>query len=170
MFIAGDEGTEGTAVFNARNNYGNMEINRMGQFDGGKTYIFGSDIYLGCGTDNVVEYKPYFSAGDTISVNISTAGYITTGSKEVCFIIPIAKPIIGVTSLTVTTDNGMVLRQGGKYTHGSASGVVTRANSYTLSAEANGNYISVRATFNNVTNAINNDTIGIVWNAVITLS
>lgn len=171
MFLAGNETTEGVAVFNARNSYGNMEINRMGQFDGGRTYIFGSDIYLGRGNNgNVIEYKPYFAAGDTISVNISTAGYVTTGSTEICFTLPIAKPIIGNPTLTVTTDGGLVLRQNAKYTHGSSSGSCAYPTSYTLGVQAGGNFISVRAKLSDITNATNNDAIGITWNAVITLS
>lgn len=155
-------------VFTARNIYNNMQINYSGYMEGNsKTYIYGTDIYL---RPAAAEFKPYFAAGDTISFNLATAGYVTNGSTEVCFTLPISKPIIGSPTLTVTTDKGIVLRQNSKYTHGSSSSAGAVPTSYTLVAEAGGTYINVRAKFATTTNATNNDAIGVSWGGTITLS
>lgn len=155
-------------VFSARNAHNNMQINHSGYVEGdSKTYIYGSDVYL---RPTAAEFKPYFAAGDTITFSIYTSGYVTTGGADVCFVLPIAKPIIGNPTLQVTTDDGMVLRQNGKYTHGSSSSSGATASSITASIQAGGNYISIRAKFTNITDATNNDAIGVSWSGTITLS
>lgn len=108
-----------------------------------------------CGT------KLVWEAGDsyTISGDIQTAGYVTTSSKSVRFIIPLNKPVASeVTGVTISNLK-LTLRQGGKYTHGSsATSGVTPAS---IDAALNDGFITVKCTMSSTTNAVNNDTIGI---------
>lgn len=113
-----------------------------------------------------LEYHP----GDTLSVAVATAGYVTTSSTSIRFTVPLARPLSSdITGITVTADNGLILRQNGSYTHGSTSstGAVPSAYSFTFNKR---DYIQVAATMSSTTNATNNDTVGIVWNATLTFS
>lgn len=136
----------------------------------GQTNIYGHDINIG--VSNIPTpgtHRPYRRKGDTITLTLRTAGYVTNAGKDVSFWIPMAIPIIGSPTATVTSGTGFVLRQGTKYTHGSAAEVYVTPSSYEVTATyANGIY--VKAVFSNDTNVTNNDTIGIYWNGTITLS
>ena len=107
-------------------------------------------------------YKPYFTAGDTFSVTIRTAGYCTSSKSQVQYCIPLGKPVIGVSSVSVTTDadGGYKLRQDGNYTHGSGQSTYMRPNSHSVTYSPKGMVFAI-ATFGNTTNAVNNDAIGI---------
>ena len=107
-------------------------------------------------------YKPYFTAGDTFSVTIRTAGYCTSSKSQVQYCIPLGKPVIGVSSVSVTTDadGGYKLRQDGNYTHGSGQSTYMRPNSHSVTYSPQGMVFAI-ATFGNTTNAVNNDAIGI---------
>ena len=136
----------------------------------GNTNIYGHDVNIG--VSNIASpttYRPYSRSGDTLAFSLRTAGYVTNDGKDVSFFVPFSIPIIGAPTATVASAKGFTLRQGGKYTHGSSSSAYTTPDSYTA-------FVSMRcgvyviAHFSNVTNVINNDSIGIYWDGTITLS
>ena len=136
----------------------------------GNTNIYGYDINIGVA--NIATpgtYRPYRRQGDSFTLTLRTAGYVTNGGKDVSFWIPMAEPIVGSPTATVTSGSGFVLRQGNKYTHGSAADVNVSPVSYEATATMlNGIYI--KAVFSDTTNVTNNDAIGIYWNGTVTLS
>lgn len=140
----------------------------------GNSHICGNDInHFVASAD--VSYRPYYRAGDTISFAgnstnnaVRAIGYVAGSGKNVVFTIPLTKPIIGSPSVTATSNQGFILRQGGNFTHGSASGSYVKPASCT--AIANNSGIVVTAVFDVVTNAINNDVISVYWDGNITLS
>ena len=165
---------DGTVVdsFNAQDQNGNTIVG-YGNYSNksGDTNIYGVNVNIGIsdvasGSD---VYKPYYSRGDVITLTFRTAGYITNSSKDISFWIPLAKPVIGSPTVTVTSLNGFVFMQGGNYTHGSGASTYVTPTSYEATATY-GAGIYVKAVFSNITNAINNDAIGIYWNGQITLS
>lgn len=136
----------------------------------GLTNIYAYDINFGISNiANPGTYRPYRRRGDTMTLTLRTAGYVTNGSKDVVFWIPISMPVIGSPTVTLTSGNGFILRQGNKYTHGSTATVYVTPSSYEA-ALAMMNGIYVKAVFENITNVTNNDTIGIYWNGTITFS
>lgn len=80
-----------------------------------------------------------------------------------------AEPIVGSPSVTLTSGNGFIIRQGNKYTHGSAADVYIKPTSYeAIATPYNGIY--AKAVFSNTANVTNNDALGIYWNGTITFS
>lgn len=136
----------------------------------GNTNIYGFDINLGVANlATPGTYRPYRRKGDSFSLTLRTSGYVTNGGKDVSFWIPMAEPIIGSPTATITSGSGFVLRQGTKYTHGSSA----EDNVIPVSYEATAtmlNGIYVKAVFSDTTNVTNNDSIGIYWNGTITFS
>lgn len=113
-------------------------------------------------------YKPYFCPGDTVNISYLGAGYVTSSSKNIYFTVPLVKPIIGVSTIDVASDTGFILRQNNAYTHGSAAETRVFPSSYAITKSDVG--LRVRATFGDITNATNNDAIGINWEATLELS
>lgn len=131
---------------------------------GHNTYIRISDVSSGSST-----WKPYYNRGDSFGVTIKTAGFVTGSGKDVHFVIPLARPVIGGATATVTTSNGFMLRQGTKYTHGSTSTTYAVPSKYAPSVDADMG-VTIAATFEDTTNVTNNDAIGIQWSGTITFS
>jgi len=114
-------------------------------------------------------YRPYRRRGDSISLTIRTAGYVTNSGADVSFSIPFSVPIVGAPTVTATSGNGFILRQGNSYTHGSSASVYVIPTSYSVTRrQFNG--IDITASFSNTTNVTNNDAIGVYWNGTITFS
>lgn len=136
----------------------------------GNTNIYGNDINFGVANiANPGTYRPYRRQGDTFSLTLRTAGYVTNSGQDVSFWIPMAEPIVGSPTVTVTSGSGFVLRQGTKYTHGSSASDNVSPVSYEATATMfNGIY--VKAVFSDTTNVTNNDAIGIYWNGTVTFS
>ena len=112
---------------------------------------------------------PYYKPGDTVLMgNYKCSGYVTNSGKEVCFSIPIDRPMIGVTSVSVASSNGLIIRQGGKYTHGSSASTWVKPSSYSVATSLN--CINVVATLPNTTNVVNNDTCGVQASIIITFT
>lgn len=165
--------TDGTvkSTFQPQNENGNTVIG-YGNYDhqSGSTNVYGHDINFGVSNiANPGTFRPYRRQGDTITATIRTSGYVTNSGKDVSFWIPVSVPIVGAPAVTVTSVNGFVLRQGNKYTHGSTD------DSYAIpvryEAFATMFYgIHVKAIFEDTTNVINNDSIGVFWNGTITFS
>lgn len=133
----------------------------------GDTYLRGRDLYLGASsTASYTTYRPYYRRGDSIDVRMGTAGYVTSGTKEFYFAIPLGKPVVGNPTVSVSSINGLMIRQNSKYII--KDGWV-QPDRYSAAVRDN-NAISVIAFWNNATNAANNSPVGIDANIRITFS
>lgn len=130
------------------------------KLDAGRIYL---STYLGA-------WRPYFCAGDSISATFGTAGYITSSGKDVIFIIPLSKPIIGNPTVTVTSVGGLMVRQNNKYLYGGSSTKYVKPSKYTIHLTLSGSCIHVFATMPNTTDVTNNSPCGIWANIKITFS
>lgn len=130
------------------------------KLDAGRIYL---STYLGA-------WRPYFCAGDSISATFGTAGYITSSGKDVIFIIPLSKPIIGNPTITVTSVEGLMVRQNNKYLYGGSSTKYVKPRKYTIHSTLSGGCIHVFATMPNTTDVTNNSPCGIWANIKITFS
>lgn len=153
------------------NENGNVVIG-YGNYDRGEgnTNIYGHDVHIGISSiDEPGYYRPYRRKGDSINFTLRTSGYVTNGSKDVTFIVPFSVPIVGAPTVTVSSLNGFILRQGNNYTHGSTATVYVSPNSYSASV-SQWMGVTITASFTDTTNVINNDAIGIYWNGTITFT
>ena len=162
-------------AFQPVNSYGNTIVG-WSNYDmkAGNTNVYGHDVHIGVSNiANPDYYRPYCRQGDTLTFNITTAGYLSSGGTKLYFIIPLSMPIIGSPTVTAASVKGFVLRQNNAYTHGSNytndAYVYTVPSSYSASITMRGG-IAVTATFSNSTNAVNNSPIGIQWNGTITFT
>ena len=119
-------------------------------------------------TANNTEYRPYYRRGDTIDVYLHTSGYATTGGKDILFLVPLSKPIIGSPTVSVSSINGLVFRQNNSYPHNSSN--YCKPASYRVTDVTHAFGFNVRASFDNNTGVTNNSPIGIVANIRITFS
>ena len=156
------------------NPYGNTVVGYGGYENGdSNTFVCGKDIEHYIASANV-NYRPYYKAGDTINVHVRTSGYVTQMGTNVFFTIPLTKPIIGNPTISISSEKGFILRQGGKYTHGSDGSTTPEATyvkptTYIIDSNLNSGII-VTAEFEDTTNVINNDSIGIYLDAKIKLT
>lgn len=130
------------------------------KLDAGRIYL---STYLGA-------WRPYFCAGDSISATFGTAGYITSSGKDVIFIIPLSKPIVGNPTVTVTSVKGLMVRQNNKYLYGGSSTKYVKPSKYAVHSTLSGGCIHVFATMQNTTDVTNNSPCGIYANIKITFS
>ena len=158
-------------VLDPKNESGNTAIG-WGNYAAGEgdTNIYGYDINFGVA--NIAtpgRYIPYMRRGQSLEVNLRTAGYVTNDGKEVSFFLSFTRPLIGSPTVTAASTDGFVLRQGNKYTHGSDAWTYVKPSSYTVT-----NYYSygviITAVFSNTTNVTNNDSIGVYWRGALTFS
>lgn len=135
----------------------------------GDTYVGGKDVYFRVsGGASKVGYRPYYRRGDTIDVYLHTSGYATTGGKDILFLVPLSKPIIGSPTVSVSSINGLVFRQNNSYPHNSSN--YCKPASYRVTDVTHAFGFNVRASFDNNTGVTNNSPIGIVANIRITFS
>lgn len=133
----------------------------------GDTYLRGRDLYLGASsTASYTTYRPYYRRGDSIDVRMGTAGYVTSGTKEFYFAIPLGKPVVGNPTVSVSSINGLIMRQNSNYIIKADWVQPDRYSAYIR----NNNVISVIAFWNSATNAANNSPVGIDANIRITFS
>lgn len=143
--------------------------------DNSNTKIVSSDvikldagrIYL---STSLGTWRPYFCAGDSISATFGTAGYITNSGKDVIFIIPLSKPMVGNPTITVASVEGLMVRQNNKYLYGGSSTKYVKPSKYTVHSTLSGGCIHVFATMQNTTDVTNNSPCGIYANIKITFS
>lgn len=152
--------------------YGNTVVGYDGyENKNGNTHIYGNDLYNYVASADA-NYRPYYKAGDAISFEFKGSGYVTNSGKNVNFMIPITKPVIGTPTATATSNKGFILLQNG-YTHGSNGAsnpvVYAKPTSYAVSKNYNSGFI-VTAYFDVTTNVANNNPIGVCWDGTITLS
>lgn len=113
-------------------------------------------------------WKPYFSPGDSIAVRWRGAATVTGSGKTLVYCIPLTKPAVGCSGVTVTTDGGFICRQNDKYCYGSGSETQSKAVS-SHSAGVNGDsHVRITTTMSNNTNVTNNDAIAIDASVTIT--
>lgn len=135
----------------------------------GSTFICGRDIVFNVSSGaSDASYHPYYHRGDTIDVYLHTSGYTTTGGKDILFLVPLSKPIIGSPTVSVSSINGLVLRQNDSYPHNSSN--YCKPASYRATDVTHAFGFDVRASFDNNTGVTNNSPIGIVANIRITFS
>ena len=133
----------------------------------GQVCIGGTDIiHRVSATANNVEYRPYYRRGDSIDVRMGTAVYVTSGTKEFYFTIPLGKPVVGNPSVSISSINGLIMRQNSKYI---IKADWVQPDRYSAAVSDN-NAIWVIAFWNNTTNAANNSPVGIDANIRITFS
>lgn len=111
---------------------------------------------------------PYYKPGDTYNVNYKGGAFITNSGTNVIFTIPIDKPVINVSAVTITSTNGLMIRQNGKYLYGSSGSAFAKPSSY--SAVVYSNVIVITAVMGNTTNVTNNDGCGIDAQIKVTFS
>ena len=157
-------------VFEGVSSSGNTVINYGGYSNKcGGTNIYGTDVLLYSANAGNSGYRPYFRAGDVITASlIHTAGFVSTDSTTVYFTIPLTRYVLGDPTITFTSTTGFMIRQNGKYTHGSTSETYVKPKSVTVSVNNFG--IRVNAVFSKKTNAVNNTPCGIAWGGTITFS
>lgn len=133
------------------------------------TSVRGKDVLLYTSAAGNANYRPYYRAGDSITLALNKGGHVTSSSKSVCFSVGLPKPVIGSPTVTVTSSSGLKIRQGGNYTHGSSSSAYAKPSSYSATLYANG-IVVIDATMSSITNAVNNDACGIYASITITFS
>ena len=136
----------------------------------GNSHLYGNEIYHYVASAGNVHYKPYYSAGDSITFELNTAGYVTTGGNSIRFVVPLSKPIIGSPTITIASLSGIMIRQNGQYTHGSSSSTAVKPQSYSTIGSTGGNGVVVVVTMSTTTNVTNNDSLGVYWHGTITFS
>jgi uncharacterized repeat protein (TIGR02543 family) len=135
----------------------------------GNTNVYGHDIAFGVSNlATPLSFRPYWRKGDYINIHCSVAGWVTSSGADVYFTLPLQRPVIGSPTITATSLSGVTIRQNNKYLYGSSASVYAKPASYTC--KINGDVITVMMHFNNTTNVLNNDALGIVWDGRITFS
>lgn len=133
----------------------------------GGTLICGHDIAFNVSSGaSDASYHPYYRRGHSIDVRMGTAGYVTSGTKEFYFTIPLGEPVIGNPNVSVSSINGLIIRQNSKYIIKADWVQPDRYSAYIR----NNNAVSVIAFWNNATNAANNSPVGIDANIRIAFS
>jgi len=112
-------------------------------------------------------FYPYYIAGDRLTGKWKGGGYVTTAKKEVVFTVPLARPIVGSPTISVTAS--LIIRQGSKYTHGSSSSTKVTPSSYEIERGI-GDSICITCVMSDLTNAVNNDACAVAADLTITFS
>ena len=115
-------------------------------------------------------WRPYFTEGDSVSIQFGTAGFTHNSGKSVTFVIPIAKPLVGVKTIVVTSVGGLTVRQENKLLYGATSSAGAKPASYAANAIHTHMGIKVTATMSNATNAMNNAPCGVYVSVKITFN
>lgn len=114
--------------------------------------------------------RPYYRADDVINMEFYVNGYVTSNKQEVIFLIPLSRPIMS-TLVSISSINGLTIRQNGKYIYGSTASKPIKPSSYTATVIGGRNGLNVRAkmgidsngfTDTDIKNVVNNDTCAIM--------
>ena len=127
-----------------------------------------SDLYFGFAGGN--SFRPYFTKGNSASFKVWLMGYTTSGMAEVLFFMPFSRPIIGASGVSVSSVNGLIIRQNNKYLYGSTATVYVKPSSYTSEIVDGGQGVNIRAKMPNTTNVTNNTACAITASIKITFS
>lgn len=121
-------------------------------------------------------FRPYFRADDVINVEFYAVGYVTSAKQEVIFFIPFSRPIM-TKPVSISSVNGLTIRQNGKYIYNSTASTPIKPASYTAAVIGGRNGLNVRAkmridsngfTDTDIKNIVNNDTCAIMASIKIT--
>lgn len=114
--------------------------------------------------------RPYYRADDVINMEFYVNGYVTSNKQEVIFLIPLSRPIMS-TPVSISSINGLTIRQNGKYIYGSTASKPIKPSSYTATVIGGRNGLNVRTkivmgsnegfTDNEISKIVNNDTCAI---------
>lgn len=111
---------------------------------------------------------PAYRAGDTISVDYNTAGYITNSGKNMYCTLPLNRPLAGVTAATCTKHTAS-WRQGNGYLIGASDGFGD-AKPYTTLTIIPETGLGIRLAKNSAwPNATNNSPVGCQGSITLTL-
>lgn len=116
------------------------------------------------------DFQPYFTKGNSASFNVWLTGFTTTGMKEVIFFMPFSRPIIGASGVSVSSVNGLIIRQNNKYLYGSTATEYVKPSSYTSEIVDGGQGVNIRAKMPNTTNVTNNTACAVTASIKITFS
>lgn len=116
------------------------------------------------------EFQPYFTKGNSASFKVWLTGYTTTGMKEVIFFMPFSRPIMGASGVSVSSVDGLIIRQNNKYLYGSTATVYVKPSSYTSEIVDGGQGVNIRAKMPNTTNVTNNTACAVTASIKITFS
>ena len=114
--------------------------------------------------------RPYYRADDVINMEFYVNGYVTSNKQEVIFLIPFSRPIMS-TKVSISSINGLTIRQNGKYIYNSTASKPIKPASYTAAVIGGRNGLNVRAkmgidsngfTDTDIKNIVNNDTCAIM--------
>ena len=114
-------------------------------------------------------YKPYYEVGDTVDIEWTGAGFVTNSSQNVHFSIPLAKPVIGTPTVSVSSINGLIIRQNGAFTHASSESQHVEP-TYSATLSCDGGIVNVVATLSSTANAVNDAPCGITASLTIAFS
>lgn len=116
------------------------------------------------------DFQPYFTKGNSASFKVWLTGYTTTDMKEVIFFMPFSRPIIGASGVSVSSINGLIIRQNNKYLYGSTATEYVKPSSYTSEIVNGGQGVNIRAKMPNTTNVTNNTACAVTASIKITFS
>lgn len=116
------------------------------------------------------EFQPYFTKGNSASFKVWLMGYTTSGMKEVLFFMPFSRPIMGASGVSVSSVDGLIIRQNNKYLYGSTATEYVKPSSYTSEIVGGGQGVNIRAKMPNTTNVTNNTACAITASIKITFS
>lgn len=116
------------------------------------------------------DFQPYYTKGNSASFKVWLMGYTTSGMAEVLFFMPFSRPIIGASGVSVSSVNGLIIRQNNKYLYGSTATVYVKPSSYTSEIVDGGQGVNIRAKMPNTTNVTNNTACAITASIKITFS
>lgn len=120
--------------------------------------------------------RPYYRADDVINMEFYVNGYVTSNKQEAIFHIPLSRPIMS-TPVSISSINGLTIRQNGKYIYNSTASKPIKPASYTAAVIGGRNGLNVRAkmridsngfTDTDIKNIVNNDTCAIMASIKIT--
>ena len=127
-----------------------------------------ADLYLGFAGGN--PFRPYYTKGNSASFKVWLMGYTTSAMAEVLFFMPFSSPIIGASGVSVSSVNGLIIRQNNKYLYGSTATVYVKPSSYTSEIVNGGQGVNIRAKMPNTTNVTNNTACAVTASIKITFS
>ncbi len=143
--------TNGWMIYADSSNYTNLR--------GPKIRFIATDV-------STSPFNLYYEAGYTADTKFwQGAGFITNANKQVCFTIPLAKPIIGSPTITVT--GGLKVRQGG-YFFGCDASTYVEPSSWSVTNRYDS--ITVSANYDADSSTTNNAACGIAWSGTIVFS
>ena len=116
------------------------------------------------------DFQPYFTKGDSSSSRVWLMGYTSSGMKEVLFFMPFSRPITHASGVSVSSIDGLIIRQNNKYLYGSTATVYVKPSSYTSDIVGGGHGVNIRAKMPNTTNVTNNTACSITASIKITFS